>query len=349
MEQSKLQSGRVVYFDYLRVAATVAVMVMHAMSDRWYSADISSSSWMTMTFYECLVRWPVAIFIMLSGALFLRADHSIRTLYTKYILRILTAFAFWSALYAAKGFVTGGTDLTGAFVEFLYGHYHMWFLYFICGMYVIVPFLRKIVESERLTRYLLVMSLIFGSIIPRIADLAALVSPFWGEVAATLLSKIKIYFLMGHLFYFVLGYYVYKTDISPKWRRRIYLGGVVGLVCTVVPTFALSWWKGTAVQLFLNEASVHVALIALAIFVFAKYHLTQEKFPSLLRKLSKYSFGAFLVHALVIEALARFFDLDVMTFHPVAAVPVVSVLVAVISFGISALIHKIPVLNKYIV
>lgn len=349
MDRNKLRPQRIIYFDHLRIFATFAVMAMHVIAQKWSDADIATTQWQTMTVYEGFVRWPVPIFIMLSGALFLGADHSIRKLFSKYILRILTAFGFWSAVYACWGLSTGEYTLRTAFANFLYGHYHMWYLYFICGIYVIVPFLRKIVESEKLTRYFLIMSLIFGSILPRMADGAALLSEFWGEVASTLLSKVKIYFLMGHLFYFVLGHYLHKTEISSRWRKGIYLGGAVGLLCTIVPTFGLTYWKGVPVNLFFNEASVHISLVSTAVFVFAKYHLTQEKFPVLLRRLSKYSFGAFLVHALVIELLDQWTGIHALTFHPVLAVPAVTVTVAAVSFAVSALLHKIPVLRKYIV
>ncbi len=60
--------------------------------------------------------------------------------------------------------------------SFINGHYHMWFLFMIVGLYLIVPFLlRPIVRDEKLLRYFLLLTLIFTFLLPQIAS--AVVSP----------------------------------------------------------------------------------------------------------------------------------------------------------------------------
>lgn len=66
-------------------------------------------------------------------------------------------------------------------------------------------------------------------------------------------------------------------------------------------------------------------------------------------KLSRYSFGVYLVHALVIETLNKVFRFNTLIFNPVISVPVVCIVVSVISLAVSWVLHRIPVLNKYVV
>lgn len=153
------------YFDFLRVLAIFAVIVIHVAAQNWYTTDMHSFEWAAMNFYDSIVRWAVPIFVMISGALFLSKDIPIRKLYSKYIFRIFTAFIFWSFMYAVKKYMESG-DIVQAFMYFLRGEFHMWFLFMIVGLYMIVPFVKKIAESESLTKYFLVLAFIFSFVMP---------------------------------------------------------------------------------------------------------------------------------------------------------------------------------------
>lgn len=101
MSANDLKSNeRTVYFDYLRVFATFAVMILHLSAQNWYITDVNEFEWQTFNFYDSIVRWSVPVFVMISGALFLNRDIKLKTIYTKYILRIVVSYVAWSAIYA---------------------------------------------------------------------------------------------------------------------------------------------------------------------------------------------------------------------------------------------------------
>ena len=64
-------NGRILYFDFLRVFATLAVMVLHVGAQNWYGTNVSSFEWQTFNFFHSVTRFAVPIFVMISGALFL--------------------------------------------------------------------------------------------------------------------------------------------------------------------------------------------------------------------------------------------------------------------------------------
>ena len=53
---------------------TFAVMILHVAASKWGETDVDSVEWCAMNFYDSIVRWVVPVFVMISGALFLKND-----------------------------------------------------------------------------------------------------------------------------------------------------------------------------------------------------------------------------------------------------------------------------------
>ena len=95
MEQTGSQ--RVACYDVLRFAATFAVVALHLSAQHWADTDIYSTAWQAFNLYDSLVRWTVPVFVMISGVFFLAGTQSLRQILRKNVLRIVTAFVFWTA------------------------------------------------------------------------------------------------------------------------------------------------------------------------------------------------------------------------------------------------------------
>jgi len=158
---------RVIYLDYLRIAATFCVVVLHISGQNWYTTSVNSFEWNVLNFYDSIVRWVVPIFVMISGALFLdnEKELSVNKLFSKNIFRITTALIFWSSFYALDEGIQGA-NFSSFFISLLEVNYHLWFLIMLIGLYITVPIFRKITESSQLTKYFLIVSLIFTFLIP---------------------------------------------------------------------------------------------------------------------------------------------------------------------------------------
>lgn len=117
---------------------------------------------------------------------------------------------------------------------------------------------------------------------------------------------------------------------------------IAGVLLSVIDSVAANKESG----FFYGNLTVNNLFESIAVFIFFR-----EKFnyPSrIIRALSQYSFGAYLVHGAVMGIVVRF-CLSPSAFSPIFSVPVISVIIFVISFGISAILNHIPVLKKYIV
>lgn len=351
-------AGRIEYLDYLRILATFGVVVIHISATNWDTAPVGSFAWKVFTFYSSAVTWPLPAFAMISGALFLDRNRPIHTLLTRHIARMGAAFLFWSALYAAVAAAArGGMSKKDLLITFMGGHYHLWFLFLISGLYLVVPLLRRIVTSPEMTRYFLLLALLFTFVLPELTSLLSdAPEPFiarFGRCAAGLLDNASIQMTAGYAGYFVLGHYLSITDLSKTLRRMVYAAGALGFLATFLLIWADSVMKQTPYGAYGNAFTVNVLLVSAAVFVFAKYHLPlrprPQRYRAQIRFLSRCCFGAYLVHPLVIEHLNPRLGLDTLAFPAPLSVPLISLFVFAVSMAISALLNRLPFIRDHFV
>lgn len=335
------KKDRIIYLDILRILATIAVITIHVSAHHWYATSPVSYEWNVFNFYDSIVRWAVPIFVMISGAIFLDKNRVIETkkLYKKNIFRIVCAFIFWSVLYAI---ILGNSSNIKEFIDKIFvGHYHLWFLYMILGLYIITPILRKITEDKKMTEYFLMISIIFTIIIPTV---------FKFQVFSNMTEILKnIDLNFGYVTYFVLGYYLNNKSFSNKTKKIIYIFSFLGFLVTILGSAIISRHKMIPSNIY-GEMYPNVLLESVGVFIFVKNlkFNFKQKHTEIIRKLAKYSFGVYLVHELILTKLVHI-GLTTLSFNPIISVPIIVGIVYIASLIISIILNNIPILKKYIV
>ena len=348
---------RVIYFDVLRVLATFTVIVLHLSAQHWADKDVFSNAWLAFNLYGGIVRWSVPIFVMISGALFLGRDTDIHTILKKNVARIATVFLSWSGCYALVDLVFRHAPLSVVLSQLITGHYHLWFLYMIVGLYLLIPLLRPIAQSETLMRYFLLLALIFTFLLPQLVLYFSFISPQLSVVIKTVSMYTYCYFPLGFTVYFVGGYYLSRRDFSRREEAVLYAVGILALLFSIIAPVVHAKAQGAPSAVFYNYDSLNVLLTSVPIFVFAKQHLNlssfregdrQAKALAFVRQLSRYSFGVYLVHPMVIELLQHF-GIDTFSCNAFFSVPLLAVFVFAVSALISALLNAIPFVKDHFV
>lgn len=350
MSSNIIKKDRIVYFDYLRIVAIVAVMLVHISSQNWYMVGTDTTTWQVFNVFDSISRWGVPVFVMISGALFLNREISVKTVYKKYILRLVIAFVVWSIVYA----LFGNSDVIKTVGEAIRGHYHMWFILMIIGLYMCIPIFKEIVKSNKVLKYFLMLSLVFVFIFPTLNNI---VRDFTGEMPTKIfkllnenVNDMQLNLVLGYSGYFVLGYYLNNIDLSKKQRRIIYILGIVGFVLTISLSAIVSLKTNQPTSTYYNNLSILVLLESIAVFTLFKHTKFENiKLNNIIAKLSKYSFGVYLVHALILEQVDELLGFNTLMFNPVLSIICVLLVVGIISFIISFILNHIPVLKKYIV
>lgn len=357
-EVATKKSNRILYLDLLRILATIAVIVVHVTATYINDVNVVSLEWNTLHFLNGLFRGATPIFVMISGIFFLdnSKEITLKSLFKKNILHIVTAFFFWSVIYAVTGLIVKGGTVLDLFMDIFKGHYHMWFLFMIVAIYLITPLLRKITESKKLTKYFLILALIFTFIIPTIL----LVLKTLGSMdiidsgVYSYFKELNSYFYfnftIGFSAYYVLGYYLATNDINIKWEIIIYILGIIGIVFTIVATKYLSYYSGELNAVFHDHFSLNILCKDTAIFVFCKNRVSKilkgDKTTRIIGWLSKRSFGVYLVHAEFIEILGLL-GFTALRFNALLSTIGLILATLILSYLLTALLYKIPFFKKH--
>ncbi len=350
---------RKVYMDYLRVLAAFAVVISHVVAEFWYRRDVMSLEWQVMNICESGLHWHVAIFIMISGSIFLSRDIPTQTIYKKYISRMAVAYIVWAPVYAiVDHYVKNKTfdlSLTDVIQRIIDGGYHMWFIPMIIGLYMCIPIFKEIVKNQKITKYFLGLSFLFTFLLPQIVLIS---KDFVGGYLAEgmkqldhfLSEKMSVHTVIGYSFYFILGYYINTVEITKKQRKMIYGLGILGFLGTALFAAILSIKTGERSSQYYDNFCIGILFEAVAIHTWFRYRsYSKEKINGFVRFLGENSFGVYLVHVLLMNILL--FRLRLPSYFPTSliSVPVISLILLLLSFGITWVIRQIPVLKKWIV
>ncbi|MPM21039.1 O-acetyltransferase WecH [bioreactor metagenome] len=347
MDDRMISKNRVVYADVLKIFASFSVVFLHVAAGGWGSADIVSYEWKVFNIYDSMLRFGVPVFVMASGMFLLRPvkNISIGDIYKKYIPRIVICFLSWSFLYAIYPVVSGKMQFEQEkfLREFIFGHYHMWYLYMIVGLYIITPILRKIVQDKKSSEYFIILSVVFAFVLPFAAKVFQL------KDFEMFVRKFEVSMVLGYSGYFVLGYYMDTYELKSAARKIIYAAGIIGVAATAVFTSMTSLKSGKADGMFYSYLSPNVLVCSMAVFVFFRYSVSKINFGTKSLRaagvLSACSFRIYLVHDFFNMFLYEW-GISAMNYNPAISVPVIAALVFAMSFITSYIIGKIPFLNK---
>ena len=207
-EKVLIKDSRIYYFDYLRVICSFFVILTHISAEYYYKFNINSNDWKIAYFYNGISRFSLPIFFMISGTLFLGKNISFDIIIRKYIKKIFIHLLLWSIIYSFSKINILKLDVKNRIIHIINGHYHLWYLFVIIGLYILIPFTREIAKNNKLFNDLIKINIIFVFIIPNYIHIFAYYSMNISKLSTYLIKKINLNTLSVHHFYFIFGYYL---------------------------------------------------------------------------------------------------------------------------------------------
>ena len=303
-----------------------------------------SAEFIVGNLFDSISRLGVPLFLMISGALFLDEHRqiTIRGILCKNVKTIAWITLVWAVIYFVACDMIWGSDtvtVKQALIGILDGHYHMWYLYVIIGLYIITPFLRKFTtkENKHLVLFFIAVSFVVQFMLPTLSMMLSI--PY----LRTWINKFHPDFFDGYVTYFLLGWYIVHIGIGQKRLRQvIYLMSALSLISMILYSQFSGYYKVAYqnIGLFtpLYAAGVFLALNNLNL-------ACKEKTARRLTELSKLTFGTYLVHILV---LSVFNKTIIYSRYPALHILVSFAVVSCGSLLISYILSRIPVLKKII-
>ena len=382
---------REVWIDWMRVAACFMVMVVHATEPFYLGGEgtliLTKSDAIWASFFDSFVRACVPLFVIASSYLQFPLHYSAGEFLRRRAVRILIPFAVWTLVYA---FLWGEpvTNLKSLLLNFNYAAGHLWFVYMLIGIYLIMPLLSPWAEKVSKKELLVYLGICFATyLIPFIREAVSTETPIiygptgipnpakyplWGEASWN--SYGMFYYVSGFIGYLLLGLYFRRFVGQLSWKKTLavalpawglgfsiafgdflrrafeYCGGV----------FPLEGKTGVAAILetsWVND-SIGVALMAIGwVLIFRKITATGCFYDKILLPVSKASYGMYLSHMIVLAAVSGWLrnslGLGAEGVLGIWTTPVQILGTATISFVTVAvanvLIQKIPKVGKFIV
>ncbi len=337
---------REIEFDILRILAILAVIMIHVSAPFVINYQPNSLQFTVGNIFDSISRIGVPFFVLISGTFMLdeNKELSINKL-SKKILKLLIILIVWSAFYAL---VYNFHDFLNAFI---YGHYHLWYLYFVIGLYLITPILRKFVRIENINiiYYFIILSLIF-SYIPKTLDglfsHSNSISKFSNLFSLNFVTGLTIYYLAGWL----IKYDFLKIQ---KYKTFLYYACIISLILIILFTQCRTTTTFSAYDYFYNNSNILVFIYSVALFIACKNYFSKkirnitDKTRNVLIKLSSLTFGVYLVHASILNLLISIAKhLSIHSF--ILEIIILYMGTIILSFIICYIISKIKYLNKLI-
>jgi surface polysaccharide O-acyltransferase-like enzyme len=392
MKNNITDNSREVWIDWLRVAACFMVFVVHSTEPFYLGGDgsliLTETDAFWASFFDSFVRSCVPLFIIASSYLQFPTHYPTMEFFRRRAVRILVPFLLWTVVYAFR-WGDPVENFRNLLLNFNYAAGHLWFVYMLLGVYLLMPLLSpwaEKVEKKELQIYLGIC--LFTTMIPLIRDWAAggattviygpsglprqALFPLWGEASWNAYGT--FYYFSGFIGYLLLGLYFRKFVGELSWKKTlgiaipcyiagfaISFGGFLRRVYeTAEGTFPVGglvekavWWETT----WCND-TIGVVLMAIAwILVFKKIKAEGRFYKNVLLPVSKASYGIYLMHLLILVPICGAFrnwlgsgSEGVLGFWTTPAEILLSAIAAFIGTSlVSVLIRRIPKIGKYIV
>ncbi len=332
----------IINFDFLRVTACFLVVLLHTAAFNFSTFD---EYWWASNFYDSLARCSVPVFFMISGALLLRKQENIFLFYKKRFIRLLPTIIVWSIIYMLWNNYNGLSygNAWGWAQSILQGPvcFHLWYLYCIFGLYLLIPFLQKIyVKTNTKEKILFLLICLLSSAIPSLSYLF--------DLKIDIVAVYNLQYFSGFIGYLFAGAILYEYNNKIMKHKFINIAGyIVSIICIMFFTYFFSKKHGTPLEIFYDYLSVFVIIASLFYFniVFEMGSRLSPFFVRFFRYFSQLTLGIYCIHVLILDRIRAIFSINAHIGNDWLAIPCTAVLVFSLSAVVISIIKKVKILR----
>ena len=381
---------REVWLDFLRVTACFMVMVIHSTEPFYLGGEgaqiLTATDAFWVAVFEGLCRCCVPLFLIASSYLQFPLHYSAGEFFRRRAVRILIPMALWTVVYAL---VWGEPveNFKGLVLNFNYAAGHLWFVYMLVGVYLIMPLLSpwaEKVSARELEIYLGIW--LITTLFPFVREAAAggpapLIQaadglpaaaqfPLWGEASWNAYGT--FYYISGFIGYLLVGLYLKKFLVQSRWLRwtgwSLFLMGFVAIVRGLLNRFSATGEVfpltgdlaiAVAWETPVTYCSLPVVLTAVGlmlVFMQGRQNGESPFYRHIILPLSQAGYGMYLIHMLVLAQFSALYrnwlGLGAEGLLGYWTTPVEILATALSSFvvvgGLAVALQRIPKVGKYL-
>lgn len=312
-------------FSYMRIIATFFIIILHSLfaSSIYFKDDMTASNVRFEQVFQNLLMWCVPVFLMITGVLLLDPDRGIplKKLFGKYIKRMLLTLVVFTFLFQLLDYKFGlqPTLFTGWIRSLFFAKSwaHMWYLYTIIGLYLMMPLYKLVTKyREDLVPYLIAVSLLFIAVIPMFFRNFG-----FGIPTATIYP---VYLFIG-----------YQLVHHPM---KLPLSFALSVGCTASLILLSLHFSSEAMETYAGYASILV--VGQSAGFFSLMNRIRIDADSWIRKIDQCTFGIYILHMIGIRWLMKIYGFNPYAYGPMSFV-LIAIVLFLISFFLTWIIHVV--------
>lgn len=329
---------RNVALDFLRSVAAIAVVVYHVLgSSASNDPAVQAHIHLAVTAVTNTLQWHVPVFFMITGYLWLSDDKpctfqkmipNIRR-FLCVLFTIGFAYAIMERFFMLRSISV--SSFINSIADVLNGNLwdHMWYIYTIIGVYLLLPVLKKIYanSTEKELGFFVLLLFAFGILTPFLYEITGYEFPI--ELPAS-----------SSLFYVCAGGLIAKKG---RLLPNAVITFCVFFLCSMV-ILLMSFFMKTA-ELWLPLMK---SISAVSLFLAVLLAMSQRAEWKWLRTFSDCTFGIYLFHPFFINVMIKLLHLYPLRSFPMASLSAACLTVILLSFITTYILRTVPVVKKYI-
>lgn len=296
------KQSRELWGDGVRALCCFMIVLLHNTCNVFYGAEVGGAAWNGTLFVNSLTAFAVPCFYMISGAYLLRKETGVKEVIKKRIPKVYVPLLLWSCVYI----LADGNFQRSRFIKMLFTQQtpHLWFIYSMVGIYLLLPFLSKLYLKIdfRLKLYGALLLLIIPGIWHDLSSLTRVYLPnfhfavFWPDLGL---------FLCGALLWDM------RQRIQEKKWTVYAVTFVLGLLTTMVLSGYISAEAGAPSSAFISciGSIGNVIMAASAICMALSLEGIIVKMPECMKRaiaaVGTASMGIYFVHILVMNCMSK--------------------------------------------
>ncbi|WP_265504949.1 acyltransferase [Providencia rustigianii] len=335
--------------NVLKVLSIFGVILFHVSLEY---GKYGNPGWLSSMTYTAISRYCVPVFFMISGAMILGKNDTIKEFFIKRINKIFIPLVAWSLIYYFFFSWILGNDITikGILISLLVkpAAIHLWFLYAIIGFYLIALMYMYIREDKKKIIFAYYTSIWFliGSLVPFIR--VYIPSIPWD--LGTPYFYNETYQLLNYSGYFIAGYLLLNVTTI---RNRSYLS-IFTFIASAIAMLFLFILDSTKAQSTIQYAGEFryplSAIMAFSIFfLFAnKESFHNKKISNIISKIADVTFGIYLCHVIIITGVVHFIIPILDPSYAIVYIPLLTILIFICGYCFTSLIKKVYFLKRIV-
>ncbi len=308
---------RKLYMDLLRIIAILFVIFNHTGDKGYYlyAYDCPMILKIIYTMTGGMIAVAVPIFFMISGALLIPKNESIKDLYIKRVLRMVLILILFSVIQYGYQ-ILRGEDVQIS-IRFFVDHTlseamipQYWYLYSYLAYLICLPLIRKLAlnMTDKEFKYLFVVFLLVEGVLPIILYLIN-VDEMIGFFSVPFLNRVIIYPL--------LGYYMEERVPKEKYNSKGMLKWIVLMLAVLVLITIMTIHRNIPIEQFTTYDSGlfttgFTIILDIGVFYIVKLLFLNKNVPRgiefVLVAMSSTVFGIYLIENIVRDSTVFIYD-----------------------------------------